>query len=270
MSTKKRGVRWAGFLLLTILLSACSAKQPAQPNAELLTLQVFAASSLSGAFTEIAEQFSQEHPNIQVNLNFAGSQILVAQIAQAVECDVFAPASLSSMEGLVKDGWVVEADSQEFAQNKLVVIVPADNPGNVTELSDLANAEIDVVLAAEEVPAGKYARQALEKMNSAFGESFSTRVLRNVISNEENVKQVTAKVVLGDVDAGIVYQSDSYQVPNLLVIPIDDPYNVPVVYPIAQLARSQKGEAAQLFISYVLGVDGQTILQKWGFLPKPS
>jgi len=148
-----------------------------------------------------------------------------------------------------------------------VVILPANNSAGLSKLEDLAEPGIKLVLAAEEVPVGKYTRQALEQMSDQFGSDFKDKVLANVVSNEDNVKQVVAKVQLDEADAGIVYTSDSVAAPELKTIEIPNELNVIAEYPIAPLANSANVELATAFINYLLSPDGQSVLQKWGFAP---
>ena len=122
-------------------------------------------------------------------------------------------------------------------------------------------------MAAEEVPVGKYARQALDAMNGQFGSDFKDKVLANVVSNEDNVKQVVAKVQLGEADAGIVYTSDAVAAPDLRTIEIPTELNVIAQYPIAPLVDSASSDLANTFVAYVLSAEGQAVLQKWGFAP---
>jgi molybdate transport system substrate-binding protein len=117
------------------------------------------------------------------------------------------------------------------------------------------------------VPVGKYARQAFDNMSMQFGTRFKDKVLANVVSNEDNVRQVVAKVQLGEADAGIVYTSDAVSASALKTIEIPAGMNVIAAYPIAPLAKSKNSDLAKAFITYVLSPDGQAILQKWGFAP---
>ena len=171
------------------------------------------------------------------------------------------------MDALVTDSFVAQDVPQNFLTNKLVVILPADNPAGLGNLEDLAKPGIKLVLAAEEVPVGKYARQALDTMNGQFGSDFKDKVLANVVSNEDNVKQVVSKVQLGEADAGIVYTSDAVAAPDLKTIEIPAELNVIAKYPIAALAKSANPDLAKAFIDYVLSPEGQAVLQKWGFTP---
>ena len=276
-------------LLLAVLLTACGAAATPTPapvtptqmppatlaptavpptaTPEPQTLTVFAASSLTGAFTEIGKAFEAANPGITVTLNFAGSGALRTQIEEGAPADVFASASGKEMDTLVTGNFITKDAPQIFLTNKLVVILPANNPSALEKLEDLSKPGIKLVLAAETVPVGNYARQALDKMNGSFGTDFKDKVLANIVSNEDNVKQVVAKVQLGEADAGIVYISDSIAAPDLKSIEIPTDLNVIAKYPIAPLTKSENADLAAKFTEYVLSAEGQAVLQKWGFAP---
>jgi molybdate transport system substrate-binding protein len=261
---------WISWLILIVLtLGACApvTSGATSVSGQLRTLNVFAAASLTDAFTEIGEQFKTAHPDVTILFNFAGSQALRTQIEEGAPADVFASASKTEMDTLVAGAHVVEETPQIFSNNKLVVILPADNAAVLENLESLANSGVKLVLAAEEVPVGKYTRQALDQMNAQFGSDFKDRVLANVVSNEDNVKQVVAKVQLGEADAGIVYTSDAIAVPELKTLEIPAEVNMIAEYPIATLAQSANTDLADAFVAYVLSEEGQAILQKWGFAP---
>ncbi len=229
------------------------------------TLTVYAAASLAGAFQEIGNDFEAANPGVNVIFSFAGSQILQTQLEQGAIADVFASADHKNMDLLVTDHLIVPNSYQDFAMNKLIVILPAANPGNVQKIEDLAKPNLKLILADSSVPAGNYARQFLTKMSSnpTYGSDFSERVLANVVSNETDVKQVVAKVELGEADAGIAYVSDTVATPNLMTISIPDEYNVIAKYPIAVLTNSPDSKLAEAFISYILSPAGQSIQSKW-------
>lgn len=253
--------------LFTLLLAGCAPATTPISAPEPRTLNVFAAASLTDAFTEIGKNFEASNPSVTVTFNFAGSQALRTQIEEGAPADVFASANKTEMDELVTGGHIADEIAQVFLNNKLVVILPANNPAGVTKLQDLANSGIKLVLAAEEVPVGKYARQALDVMNGQFGSDFKDKVLANVVSNEDNVKQVVAKVQLGEADAGIVYTSDAVAASELKTIEIPAELNMIAEYPIAKLTKSANPDLADAFIAYVLSQNGQTVLQKWGFAP---
>lgn len=250
------------FLMLALLVSACSAKAP-----QARTLTVFAAASLTDAFTEISASFEAANPGVTVTLNFAGSQALRTQIEQGAVADVFASANTKEMDALVTGNFVAADTPWVFLTNQLIVITPASNPAGLTTLNDLAKPGLKIVLAAAEVPVGKYALQVLDNLDAAFGSGYKDQMLANVVSYENDVKQVVAKVQLGEADAGIVYLSDTVAAPDLQKIEIPSVHNVVAKYPIASLTKSANPELAEAFIDYVLSANGQGILKKWGFYP---
>ena len=254
-------------ILLVVVLAAGSPATPQTAAPETYTLTVFAAASLTDAFTEIGNAFEAVNPGVTVRFNFAGSQALRTQIEEGAPVDVFASANTKEMDTLVSASFVAVDAPRIFLTNRLVVILPADNPAGIKNLEDLANPGMKLVFAAEEVPVGKYARQALDLMNESFGADFKDKVLANIVSNEDNVKQVLSKVQLGEADAGIVYTSDAVAASALKTIDIPVELNVLAQYPIAQLAKSKNIDLATKFIEAVLSADGQAVLQKWGFGP---
>lgn len=254
------------FLLPVLFLTSCASSEVSSSSSAPRTLVVFAAASLTDAFTEIGEKFEREHPGVTVSFNFAGSQSLRTQIEEGAPADVFASANQTEMDALITGGQVAKGTPHVFLSNRLVVILPAANPAGLMTLEDLAKSGIKLVLAAEEVPVGRYTRDALEKMNGPFGAGFKEAVLANVVSNEDNVRQVVAKVQLGEADAGIVYTSDAVAASELETIEISTELNVVAEYPIATLTQSPGADLADAFIAYVLSADGQAVLQKWGFV----
>lgn len=256
---------WISLFIICLFITGCTAQVP--PTTPSQSLTVFAAASLTDAFSEIGAAFETAHPGVAVSLNFAGSQTLRTQIEEGAIADVFASANAKEMDTLVTGNFVPADSAQIFLTNQLIVIMPADNPAGLAILADLAKPGIKVVLAAEEVPVGKYALQVLEKLNAVIGADFKDQVMANTVSYENDVKQVVAKVQLGEADAGIVYLSDTVAAPDLQIIAIPTESNVIASYPIAALSQSQNPELAQEFIDFVLSPDGQAILQKWGFTP---
>jgi molybdate transport system substrate-binding protein len=259
-------------LLLVLFLWGCApaatpAANPFIATLEPRTLYVFAAASLTDAFTELGKNFETTNPGVKVSFNFAGSQALRTQIEEGAPADVFASANKTEMDALVTSAHVAKDSPKNFLSNQLVVILPADNPAGLEKLEDLARPGVKIVLAAEEVPAGKYARQLLENLNGKFGDGYQEKVLANVVSNEDNVRQVTAKVQLGEADAGIVYASDAIASPDLKRMEIPSELNVIAKYPVASIIGSPNAELANKFIAYVLSDEGKAVLKKWGFSP---
>jgi len=222
------------------------------------TLTVFGAASLTDAFTEIADAFEAEHDGVEIRLSFGPSDGLATQIQEGAPVDVFASASPRWMDAVADDPGV--SDRADFARNLLVVITPRDDAGGIGSLDDLGGTGVKLVLAAEGVPAGDYARELLAKAGIADG------ALVNVVSNEDDVKGVVQKVALGEADAGIVYRTDvtGAVAEELRVVQVPDDVNVFATYPIA--AVGEAGGLARAFVAYVLG-PGQDTLRAAGFLP---
>jgi molybdate transport system substrate-binding protein len=161
-----------------------------------------------------------------------------------------------------------------FARNRLVVVVPTPNPGRIERLQDLARPGVKLVLAAEVVPAGRYSREVLARLGEApaFPAGFTRDALANVVSNEENVKAVVARVQLGEADAGLAYRSDVTPAVarrvRMLEIPADQ--NAVAEYPIAVLAAAGNPADARAFVDAALSAEGQRVLERHGLLSAPA
>ncbi len=264
------------FLILFLLcwLAGCSLPGATTSGAtEAVTLTVFAASSLTDAFTELGQVFEGQHPGVTVQFNFSASSDLATQLAEGAPGDVFASANTRQMENAAVAGRIA-SEPVNFLTNRLVLIVPADNPAGMETLADLANAGVKFVTAAPDVPIRGFTDQMLDKAaaDPAYGLEFKTAVLTNLVSEEANVRQLAAKVVLGEADAGVVYKSDVTPdiTDQVKVIEIPQVLNVVAVYPIAAITDSASPETARAFIEFVLSERGQAVLAKWGFGPRPS
>jgi molybdate transport system substrate-binding protein len=219
-------------------------------------IKVFAAASLTAAFNELSPRYTAAE-GTKVTFNFAGSQALATQIQQGAPADVFASADIPNM-GKVKD---LVGTPQNFASNLLQIVVEKGNPKGVKGLDDLANPDLKVVLAAPDVPAGRYAQQALEKAD----------VTVKPVSQEDNVKAVVTKVALGEADAGIVYVTDVTAGGDKVEgVDIPQGLNVVATYPIATVKASKAQDKAQAFMDLVLSDQGQQVLKQYGFLPPPT
>lgn len=255
------------YWLIALLLLGCSTTQAGETGSEPQEITVFAASSLIDAFTELAENFEAQNQGVELILNFAGSSQLAAQLSEGVPADVFAPANPAQMQALVDAGRIAAGSEKLFVSNRLTVIVPADNPAGITALEDLARPGVQMILAVEGVPVRQYTDEIVAALPVDFQEQFYA----NLVSEEDNVRQVAAKIALGEADAGIVYTSDV--TPDLagqvLQIPIPEAQNVMATYPIAPLADAPSPSLAQSFIDFVLSDEGQEILARWGFGSPP-
>jgi molybdate transport system substrate-binding protein len=231
---------------------------------------VFAAASLSEAFRELGPMLSRQENGAAVRFNFAGSQQLAVQIEQGARADVFASADQRWME-YVQERKLVDGEPRIFVHNRLVVIVPKSNPARIHRLEHLARRGVKLVVGAEAVPVGKYTRDAIRKLagQAGFPPGYGDKVLGNVVSQEENVKSVVAKVQLAEADAGFVYRSDvTHQVARYLdVLELPKESNVLASYPIAVVAGSSKGKAARAFVDLVLSPEGRKVLAAHGLMP---
>jgi molybdate transport system substrate-binding protein len=233
-------------------------------------LNVFAAASLADAFTALARAFETQHAGCVVQMNFAGSQQLAAQIEQGASADVFASADRRWMDYVQEHG-LLAAPPRDFVRNRLVVILPLANPAHLERLHDLARPGLLLILGADSVPIGHYSREVLARLAAApgFGADFAARVLANLRSNEETVTGVLAKVQLGEADAGIVYRSDvtGPLTAKLRTLDIPDQYNVAANYPIGVLENAPNPVGARALLDLILAPEGQDILRAHGFLP---
>lgn len=233
-------------------------------------ITVFAASSLTYAFKQIAADFRAANPGASVEFNFGGSPALVAQLDQGATADILATADQKNMQAALEKKLVRDAGTP-FVKNRLVIIVPKSNPGGITSPKDLAKPGLKLVLAQKDVPVGNYARQSLDKFSAdaTYGAAFTQSVLANIVSEESNVKAVVTKVQLGEADAGMVYTTDvtSGVAGDITTVAIDDQFNIIATYPIAITKDAGKPDVAQAFIDFVLSEKGQATLKQYGFIP---
>jgi molybdate transport system substrate-binding protein len=253
--------RWAaGLFLLLALVASCSddngdERGASRPSSLSGTLTVLAASSLTEAFAQIGDDFEQENPDVDVDVSFAASSELAAQIQQGAPADVFASADEANMQKVVDSGDVADTPTV-FARNRLEIAVEEGNPEDIAGLHDLDRRGLVVILCAEQVPCGKFADQALAKAG----------VRVTPASGAENVKAALAPVELGEADAAIVYVTDveaSDQIDGVQIAAAD---NVIATYPIATLAESSNRAAANAFVTFVGSAQGQRVLRQFGFL----
>jgi molybdate transport system substrate-binding protein len=212
------------------------------------SVTVYAASSLTEAFQEL-------DPDARFNL--AGSDELAAQIEEGAPADVYAAASPKYPDRLFDQGLIEKP--QIFATNRLVLIIPRSNPAGIASVSDLARKGVKLVVGAEGVPVGDYTRTVLGNMKE-------TRVLASVVSNEDDVKGVVAKVSQGEADAGFVYATDVTPVAeDVQAIELPEDAQARVEYPIAVVRDARQPDAARAFVELVLGERGRQALRAAGF-----
>jgi molybdate transport system substrate-binding protein len=238
--------RGACLFATALLFAGCTGRQ---------SITVFAASSLTEAFNDLARLYEEGHPGVGVDLSFAASSRLAAQITNGAPADVFASADLVQMASVVSAGYAADP-AVAFARNVLAIAVEPGNPLGIRSLSDLARPDLVLVLAAAEVPAGRYARRALDAAGITVAPA----------SLEATVKGVVSKVSLGEADAGIVYRSDIGAARGAIeevAIPASD--NVAALYPIVVLREADDVEQARAFVAFVLSPTGLEVMQRHGF-----
>ena len=224
-------------------------------------ITVSAAASLTEAFTDMESQFEDENPDIDVNFNFGGSGNLRMQIEGGAPVDVFASADETHMDTLANENLIDNSSREDFVQNSLVLIVPANSIHNITGLQDLADPQIEKIGIGnpDTVPVGKYARLALT-------EAGLLEPLEKKMVLAEDVKHVLVYVEREEVDAGFVYMTDAKTAkPGTIRIVTSVPVSTPVTYPIAVVSSSEHKEEAQEFVDFVTGEEGQEVLEKYGF-----
>ncbi len=253
---------------LCLLLAACGT--PFTPTSESIpvTLKIFAASSLKDALGEIKTNYKAVHDNVTLAYVFDNSQILEQQLANGAAADIFAAADQPTMQK-ARDADLI-GNSQVFAKNKLVVIVPRNNPARIYTLKDLATTGVKIDIGDPSIPIGNAALQALTNLGTStnYGPGYEQSVKTNIVSGETTVGSVIQKVQSGEVDAGIVYQTDITPALAKQVVVIDIPTNLNVVtqYPIAVTKHAAHANDAQTFVRYLLSSDGQAVLTKYHFI----
>ena len=255
--------------LLLLSLAAATALD-AQASSRPREITVFAAASLTDAFLEVAGLMGRGSSPMRVRYNFAGSQQLAVQLEQGARADVFASADQRWMDH-VQERHLTAGAPKLFAHNRLVAILPTANPGRIHRLQDLARRGVKLVVGADAVPIGKYTREVLRRLarRPGFPAAYGDSVLANVVSQEENVKSVVAKVQLGEADAGVVYRSDvtPRSATSLKVLEIPEAANVVASYPVAVLSGAADSSAAKAFVALLLSPDGRRVLARHGLTP---
>jgi molybdate transport system substrate-binding protein len=218
------------------------------------SLTVFAAASLTESFTTIGHQFEAAHPGTKVVFNFGASSTLASQIDQGAPADVFASAAPGNMDQVVAAG--NSGSPSTFAVNAMEIAVPPGNPGHVIQLADLARSGVSVALCQAEVPCGATAAQVFAKAG----------VTVRPVTREADVKSTLAKIIAGEVDAGVVYVTDVKAAGSKVTgVPVPDAVNARTDYPIAALTHANNSALAAAFVGYVESSKGRAALAAAGF-----
>lgn len=236
-----------------------SALLPQVAGAHAQELVVSAAASLTNAFRDIGRAFEAAHPGGAVVLNFAASDVLAAQIARGAPADVFASADQDAMNRAERDGLIVRASRRDFAANQLVLVAPTA-AAPVSDLAALRTSRFRRVAlgSPQMVPAGRYAKEALER-----GGLWAQLEPKLVFA--QNVRQALDYVARGEAEAGFVYATDAAILADKVKIVLEVATATPVRYPVAAIAASRHGDRARAFVVYVTSPPAQQILARHGF-----
>jgi molybdate transport system substrate-binding protein len=255
-------------LLAAALLTGCGGADPTDADAGTNVdgptgaLTVFAAASLTDVFTELGDRLGADNPGLEVRFNFAGSSALAAQVDQGAPADVFASADEAQMARVVDSG--LAGHPVLFAGNRLVLAFPPDDPAGIEGaaaegipgLADLVTRDITLAVCAPEVPCGAATAEVLDR--TGLGDVPDTY--------EEDVRAVLTKVLLGEVDAGLVYRTDVLTVPSQVgFAAFREAEAARNRYPVAVLSDAPNPAAAQAFIDLLLSDEGQQVLEQAGF-----
>lgn len=232
------------------------------------TLVVFTAASLSGVSKKLGKDFSAMYPGHEVVFNLDGTQALKTQVENGAYCDVFISASNAYTNTLKGEGYFVDSSVKPLTTNYVTVIVPASNPGNIKSLADLATPKKKIALAAYTVPVGTASYAALANLaKSTYGADWNRSVFANVVTYETSEPGVAAKVSLGEVDAGLVYESTATAAPagTLSTITIPKAENYLQIYTIGVMKQTKTPGVAGEFEDFMLSAAGQQTLRDYGF-----
>lgn len=250
-------LRFLSVLLCGLLGLSCTREE------SRTKLVVFGAASLQESFAALENSFEATHPGVDVVLHCAGSQELRMQLEQGAHADVFASADLVHMDKLTTAQ--LAAPSQIFARNIPIVVVAQASSGKIRNFSEVPSIG-RIVIGTPEVPIGRYTEKILHQANELYGPGFRDAFLASVVSKELNVKQILAKVRLGEANAGIIYKTDLSKDPSLETIEVPESINVVAEYPIAILRRTHSPDLARAWVQLVLSEKGQSSLRAHGFL----
>ncbi|WP_030406207.1 molybdate ABC transporter substrate-binding protein [Streptomyces albus] len=254
--TPRRALAALATVAVLVPLAACgndgSGKGDSAGKGDRTELTVLAAASLTDVFKTAGKEYEKEHPGTKVTFSFAGSQELAAQVKQGAPADALVTADTRTMDGLKAE----TGKPVVIARNRLVIATGEGNPEKVKSLKDLTDSGLKVVLAAPEVPVGRYSKQVLD----------AQKIKVEPVSRETNVRAVLSKVELGEADAGIVYRTDAATAPGKVdAVDIPDSQNALASYPAATLKQSSHANRAADFVKWLRSDKAQKLLREAGF-----
>ena len=264
-----RSLSTLGGVAIVVASAACSS--PAvSPSAASTSLAIYGASSLKAALAKIETAYEAAVPGTTLTVSIDSSAALETKIEQGAPADVFLSADTANPQKLV-DKQLTAGGLTKFAGNLLTVIVPTANPAAIQGPADLAKPGVKVITASESVAVTKYATMLVANLAGEpnYPADFAARYTANIVSKEDNVGAMVAKVELGEGDAAIVYVTDAKGSTKITVIAVPDAANVPATYAGVVVKASAYAAAATAFLAWLAGPEGQAVLAALGFRPAP-
>jgi len=261
--------------VLALVVGGCSSAAttppgaaPASAAAPAASLTIYGAASLKAALAKMKTAYEAANPGTTLTIATDSSAALETKIEQGAPADVFLSADTANPQKLV-DKSLASGSVVRFAGNLLTVIVPAANPAGITSPADLAKSGVKIVTCGPSVPIAKYAAQLVANLakQPGYPADFAAKYTANVVSQEDNVAAVVAKIELGEGDAGIVYVTDAKTSTKVTAVSVPDAANVPATYGGVVVKASANPAAATAFLAWVAGAGGQAVLASLGFLP---
>lgn len=273
--------RTAALALVAVVVAGCAAgttpgagssarSAGAAGSAPAATLTVYGAASLKAALAKAASAYETRHPGTSIVVSTDSSAALEAKIEQGAPADVFLSADATNPQKLV-DAGLAAGRPVTFAGNLLTIVVPKGNPAAIRTAADLARPGVQVVAAGDAVPITKYAVRLVDNLAKLPGypAGYAAAYAANVVSREDNVGAVVAKIALGEGDAGICYVTDAKASAGVTTIEVPREANVPATYAGVVVRSSPRQAAASAFLDWLAGPGGQAVLGTFGFLPAP-
>jgi molybdate transport system substrate-binding protein len=282
--------RLAASLAVVLVLAACSSSATPLPTtaaaratpmgvttatnppgtAAQLNLTIYGASSLKSVLAKVQTAYTADNTGATLTISTDSSTALETKIEQGAPVDVFLSADTANPQKLVDKG-LAAGSVTKFAGNLLAVIVPTANPAGIKTPADLAKGGVKVIAAGDTVPITKYANQLVANLarQPGYPADFVAEYTANIVSRQDNVAAVVTQIELGEGDAGIVYVTDAKTSTKVATIAVPDAANVPATYSAVVVKASANAAAAQAFLTWFAGPDGQAILASFGFLPAP-
>jgi molybdate transport system substrate-binding protein len=257
--------RFGAIAVAAVLAGGCAVAAPSGKVGR--TISVFAAASLEAATHAAAARYAQTHDGIAVAVSADASSALEAKLEQGAPADVFLSADTANPQRLV-DAGLADGRVVTFAANRLALVVPSANPGAIETPADLARPGLRIIAAADGVPITRYVALLLVNLSGLPGypPGFAAAYAANIVSREDNVSAVLAKVALAEADAGFVYATDAVSSNRVVSIPIPDTANVRAVYGGVVVRASRDVGDATEFLRWLAGSEGQVVLTGFGFL----